>query len=701
MKIGDLKKRIQFSYQAVPLILLALGLLSYGPLSVVLGTHWDDWPSLWFLNNWGPTIFPQVFAADRPVQGWLFILTTSLFGDSMFAWQIFGILARCLGGLALWWTLRLLWPHRPQQALWVALLFTVYPGFTHQYISITYSHILLYLALFLLSITTMLLAQRNPQRFWPLTLVSLALQTVSMLLTEYYIGLELLRPILIWLSQPEQEKTSLRKRWLYLLRSWLPYTVPVLLFVAWRVTNPTPRAEILIVDELLRHPSAALLGLVRTALQDMYEASLGAWGSAFDLSGLRRLSPANLTTFIVIATGAGALVYSFLSKISAQGTPDGQQRLQPPDSEEEPPGARRRWAGQTLLVGLYALAVSGLPIWGTDLHMELAFPWDRFTLPMMLGVSVALVGLLELLSRKHTHSLLIVSLAVGLAAGMHYRIALQYRQDWLMQRDFFWQLAWRAPGIQPGTALLTSKLPFNYSTDNSLTAPLNSIYAPKEPQLEPPALRLSYLLYDIESRLGGGLPSLEAGQPIDEPYRIAPFHGNTSQVMLVIYRPPDCLRIIDPLVDRHSPNKPPYIRQALWLSRPELISDSGNPEVWVERLYGAEPKQDWCYYYEKADLARQAGDWQRVAELASQAVNPNQPFAWRNAAELALFIEGLARTGRWSKAAALTLHSYEASESNLPVLCDLWGRLYEAANLDQQGQNALAEVSATLQCPGP
>ncbi len=66
-----------------PAGLLLLCALSFGPLIFTLGLYWDDWPSLWFLHFFGPGVFPQAFAADRPVQGWLFVLTTGLVGESL------------------------------------------------------------------------------------------------------------------------------------------------------------------------------------------------------------------------------------------------------------------------------------------------------------------------------------------------------------------------------------------------------------------------------------------------------------------------------------------------------------------------------------------------------------------------------------------------------------------------------------------
>jgi hypothetical protein len=35
-------------------------------------------------------------------------------------------------------------------------------------------------------------------------------------------------------------------------------------------------------------------------------------------------------------------------------------------------------------------------------------------------------------------------------------------------------------------------------------------------------------------------------------------------------------------------------------------------------LFGSEPAHDWCYYYQKASLARQQGDWQTAARLGEE-----------------------------------------------------------------------------------
>ena len=113
---------------------------------------------------------------------------------------------------------------------------------------------------------------------------------------------------------------------------------------------------------------------------------------------------------------------------------------------------------------------------------------------------------------------------------------------------------------------MTSEIPFAYYSDNSLTAPLNWIYAPHSSSHAMP-----YLLYDIEARLGQGLPEIKTGLPIDQPYRAAAFNGSTSQALVLFYDPPRCLKVMNPALDRYLPVKPLYIREATPLSRLDLI----------------------------------------------------------------------------------------------------------------------------------
>ncbi len=626
------------------------------------------------------------------------MLTTSLIGELPLAWQIFAICTRWLACLALWWALQALWPRHAVETASVAFLFAIYPGFKQQYIAITYGNAFLVLALYLASWGLMLWSLRKQRAFWWLYLASIIVSLYTVFTAEHFFGLEFLRPVFLWLAlgnaiqsaSPAAEPASPpalapRQRLKRAILLWIPFLVIDLSFLVWRIANKTPRAEITLFSALKASPLAAVLKLAQTALQDIFKSSALAWQQILDLSRLSTYPDDVLVKYMLISglVVLGIAIYLFILP-----------RF-PGASGVLPRTDRRRWGFQALGIGLLALLLGGIPIWPTNLRIELFFPWDRFTLPMMLGAALVLVGLIELVGFKDWLSLLLVALVAGLGTGFHYQNALEFRKDWLAQRDFFWQLAWRAPQIKPGTVLLTSELPFPYDWDNSLTAPLNWTYAPSLQGRD-----LPYLIYNAESRLSSGLPDLQKDTPINENLRITPFNGSLEQTVLFFYRPPSsCLKIIDPLNDKNLPDKPRYFREIYTFSDPSLVqTNTTTPALPPAQIFGPEPDHKWCYWFEKAELARQNKDWQQLAALGDKALKGEKDFHKKNVAELVPFIEGYARVGRWDRAYQLTLDAYQAWENMHLMLCKSWDNIRLDGVLDAQGQTTYDRVFETLQC---
>ena len=346
------------------------------------------------------------------------------------------------------------------------------------------------------------------------------------------------------------------------------------------------------------------------------------------------------------------------------------------------------WAWQAVGIGLVACLLAGWPFWLIQVGPGLLFPLDRFTLPFMLGVSLVLAGLLRAIPRAWLR-LGLLAVLVGLAVGFHFRVANAYRRDWETQSRFFWQLAWRAPALQPGTALLVNDLPITYYSDNSLTAPLNWIYGPAGD-----SQTMEYMLV-YPSRVGGSLPAFAPGLPIDEDYLAARFQGSTSQVVALYYAPPACLRVLDPGLDVENEMLPWIMQYAALLSEASYILPEGQPAL-PPQLYDPEPEHGWCYYFQKADLARQQGDWEQVAALAEQAFAlgeyPNDP------AERFPFIEGYAHVGEWELALEQSALAQQVSPFVEPVLCDLWQRIAESTADSAEKALALQTANQELGC---
>jgi hypothetical protein len=285
----------------------------------------------------------------------------------------------------------------------------------------------------------------------------------------------------------------------------------------------------------------------------------------------------------------------------------------------------------------------------------------------MLGVSLLLGGLLSLL--PYRLDWVFVAVFIALAAGRQFQWSNDFRRDWNAQKNLFWQMTWRAPGLEPGTTVMMNE-ELAFYADNSIGAALNWIYAPDNH-----TDRVDYVLFYPTNRLGGALPSLEPGHSIKYDYLAGQFEGSTSQVVAFYYAPPGCLRLLDPEIDPYNRLIPEdsLMREAAGLSSSTLIHDD-EANARMPEIFNLEPTHGWCYYFEQADLARQVRDWKRVAELGDTAFAlddyPNDPL------ERFVFIEGYAHVGEWEKALEYSDISYKVSKNVVgPLLCRLWERI--------------------------
>ncbi len=187
----------------VPAVLALLALLSYGLLIPWLGFYWDDWPFAWLSRFLSLRELLDVFSMFRPFDAPFFLLTIPLLRDSPLAWQLYGLAVRLAAAVALWWSLRQIWPDKPRQASWVAMIFLVFPGFGQQWIAFTHANQeQAPLVMFLLSLgftARAVRARQENRRPWVQTGLALAFMALGLFPSEYYLGLELLRPLIVWI----------------------------------------------------------------------------------------------------------------------------------------------------------------------------------------------------------------------------------------------------------------------------------------------------------------------------------------------------------------------------------------------------------------------------------------------------------------------------------------------------------------------
>ena len=112
-----------------------------------------------------------------------------------------------------------------------------------------------------------------------------------------------------------------------------------------------------------------------------------------------------------------------------------------------------------------------------------------------------------------------------------------------------------------------------------------------------------------------------------------------------------CLHVIDGSLPVYSSTEALLTRQVGEYSHTDRIISTGLSPVPPASIFETEPAHDWCYYYQKASLARQKGDWQEIGRLYKQ-VNELR-LNTDDKSELLPFIEGLVNLGRFDDARSL------------------------------------------------
>ncbi len=649
-------RSFRFPWYTAPILIVLVGLLTYGLLIREMGFYWDDWVFIWMAKTTGPAGLARYFSTNRPFWGWIIAQTTALLGSSPWQWQIFGLFWRVAAAISLWGLVLLVWPRQYRAALWVSLLFLVYPGFSMQFIAINMGHFFLVLTCFLLSLCLTVLAVRGKKGGWLLHIPALLLAAVNMLAMEYFFLLELIRPVIIWFALSHRYAQPRQRMGRTLLHS-LPYLLLFLGITYWRffVFSYQTRYPLTLVSDLKSDPLMAALKYLGAAAQSVWTVLVPGWLQAFQISNMASLG--KLTVIFTAGLFLLALVllglYFFRAKLYGE------------ESNE------LNWPAQFLLIGVALLVLGSIPFWITGLPILLGFPSNRFIIPSIPGAAFILTALLGFLTRlpgkwRHLPEILLVVL-VAASISWQFQVANGFRRDWDQQTRFLQQLTERAPALQRGTLLLTGDLTSHYVSDNSITAPVNWIYAP-----EYRGGSLPYMLYFPSVRLGKSLAALQKGVAVEEDYLVARYFGNTSAAIALYYNPPGCLRVLDPEIDSLDLTIPVTMREAARLTDLNRIINAPQA-ILPDGIIKKDAGTGWCDYYEKAALAAQNGDWAKVTSLAENAFalgdTPSDP------AERFPFIEGVAHTGDWSKALELTRDSAAVTNLIHPSLCALWKRI--------------------------
>ena len=641
--MSENKKRFQLSDKTIPFLLLLFTAAAYLPLINQVGFYWDDWPMLWFKVTKGAEGFATAFDSDRPFLGFLYQTTASLLGNHPLEWQLLTVFFRYTVTLAFWWMLGQLWPERKKEVFWISTLLAVYPGFKQMPIAYVWMNAFVMLLAFILSYGMMLKAiGSKTKKGWILwTIPSVLLFTFCTISTEYYTGLEICRGLIIWIFLARdagfRDLPFLKKLWKIFLQ-WLPYIGVLGVFMFWRVVIfQFPSYQPVLLDQLAANPLKAILGVVTRIIEDAYTSTWGAWTEFFSFPNHEDFSTSSGIFFwvAVVLSLAAILLVSRLYHPDEPGH----------ENKEEEKKSDRIWSIIAMGLGLFMVICPGFPYWVTMLPVRLSYPYDRFLVAFMFGSSIFMVGLVTFFLRTAWQKNLILACFAAMAIGGNILNGNSFRKDWNLQKDFAGQLITRIPSLAEPTMLIADDNPMIYESDNSLTGMVNLALEPEENWNDQ---SLPYNVMFFSSRFGS-IEEYKNRPYIYQNFRGSLFGAENTQAVVYHFSPPGCLRIIDPAQHSKLNIFPDSYRDFMEISDPvgRIDPNGKSSEFLFKEIFNEPIEQNWCYYFQKADLARQTEDWETIAEIGDKILPIMKA---GEASEYFVFVEAYINLDRWEDA---------------------------------------------------
>ena len=655
--------------------LLFLCFLCYGILIPTLGFYWDDLPILFSYQTTGAAGFPDYLASDRPFSAWNFMLTTSLFKFNPLGYHLLAFVLRYLSIILFYQITKLVWPNKTKTAAIAASIFAVYPGFLQQPIALIYCHHFSVFCLQLLSIYLMLKNARSERTNWFYAVISW-IATFHMFSIENFATLEMIRPVLLWIVLTSKHK-DFKDRAITVIKQWAPYLAIFILFMIWRVfifKFPTYEPDLL--EGYESNPISTLTSLLARVPQDFYTTTVGAWLESFTIPVVSDFGTTATRLFWVLM--GIALTVSVVVLV-----------ILPKDKPEEDKN-RKSWL-ELLISSIFLYFLAASIVWVLELPLEIEFAWDRMTLAFIPFVALLAGVIYAVTSKAKFLRNLFFCLLISAAVGSHFENAMSYKRDWENLQDFLWQLSWRMPNLESSSTVMGSNIGLDYYSDNSLTAPLNLMYAPDSKSQD-----LNYVFYYTDVRVGSWLPSLDNDLTIRQPYRSYTFEGSTNDVIAIKYDPPSCVQVMDRTYANSIalPNLSEMQVDELRLTDLSLIQTEPVNQPFTA-IFGSEPDHNWCYFFEKGDLARQLEQYEQAASLGEEAIQ--QGFAPRAASEWLPFLESNIYIGNWERAEYIAQQIDSAEGNYTNGLCTTLKRLSNDENIPDQEK--LVEYMKDYNCP--
>jgi hypothetical protein len=665
-----------------PIFLLLIAFITYGIFISALGFYGDDLTLAWLAYKVGSVDSFFLNIQNRPLWGQLFLYLTKIISPQPWQWQVYIISIRWLVATEIFFIFRSMRSIDQRISYYVSLLFLIYPGALIYYQPLTFSiHFLALLFLFSSFLLNMISLQNNKWRTH-LRLASLFLSMLNLTLTEYFYFLELVRPFFIYLGLKDKEPKQKNK---LAAAEYIPYFILFLAISIYRYFFQTSivHYQPILIQGLQSSPINTIVKFLPNAINDMFRFGLVVWMNTFQQwSNLMQQGRTTTILVVLLVLISFIVIYGFYYKFINRFLVKNKSSI--------------IGVFFLLTIGLFALFLGGLPPWiaGLETSIDRTIT-NRFSMGFALGSAMFVAGLLGLFPKSSKIPFIVLAAICSFSIGTHAINANLFRYGWIEQKRFFWQMVWRFPSLPSPTTIISDQSISKMAGENSLSAGINWIYF-HESYGKTQNQAGYYLFYD-EAKVKVGLNDLNKPLP---PMKTG-LLGQSSYEdyhLLTVENSGGCMLVLDPMLASLDPNLPEYLKRGAALSDLNFSfnEDLSHTAIMDSQIFGAEPPHDWCYYMEKADLAKSKGEWGEMLRLKAAA--EHEGFSPEQPQQKLLFLYAYLRSGDIQQALSYTREISKSSEGYRPTICKIWAQFTPGTNITMKQQFDL--LKNELACNG-
>jgi hypothetical protein len=424
-------------------------------------------------------------------------------------------------------------------------------------------------------------------------------------LVDYAIGMELLRLACIaMIILREQKEKQLFYKLRKIFSNWIIYSLIPIGFLFWKLflfNDIRPGTNIIDqLEVLVRSPITNGFWWILRLFQSTINVVVMAWNHNFTgnfdslrLSDLlKSLGFAGLCVLITI-------IYVLMIK----------------DDKDNSEGisGNSPWQIEAILLGIIGVVGGAVPV----IMMNRVIEFDNFShyaLPPSLAAAAFVMGVLFLLN-SHAVKVGVLAMLVFVASFNNVVLGLQTSIEEAAINELWWQVSWRVPQIREGTSLLVNYKVQTSDMEINVSFPAELIYFPTPITEVPIRYKLAEITNwdpEINKIITGGITETRQ-------YRSYIQSVNYDQV-LAITQPQSgsCVHVLTKDWEQYSLADSSRLVEAGRYSDPQNILLDQPARVPPSMVFGPEPVHNWCFYYQKAELALQQKDWVKIVQLQKE-----------------------------------------------------------------------------------